>query len=96
MDVQRCGGSLVPGLRKEDAHVAVTDEALVIEGERKQEHKEVTRDTIAGNAATDASAARSPCLKEPRWKAELEDGLLKVSIPLNEVSRRIRQIPVTG
>lgn len=45
MDVQQCNGDLVvtaelPGLKKEDVKVELTDDSLVIQGERKHEHKE--------------------------------------------------------
>jgi HSP20 family molecular chaperone IbpA len=45
VDVQQCNGDLVvtaelPGLKKEDVKVELTDDSLVIQGERKHEHKE--------------------------------------------------------
>jgi len=44
VDVTRCNGDLVvtaelPGLKKEEVKVEMTEDALVIEGERKREHK---------------------------------------------------------
>ena len=45
VDVRQCNGNLVvtaelPGLKKEEAKVERTEDALVIDGERKREHKE--------------------------------------------------------
>src|SRR5687767_6551321 len=45
MDVRQCNGDLVvtaevPGLKKDEIKVELTDDALVIQGERKREHKE--------------------------------------------------------
>ena len=45
VDVRQCNGDLVvtaelPGLKKEDVKVELTDDSLVIQGERKHEHKE--------------------------------------------------------
>jgi len=45
VEVEERDGKLVitadlPGLRQEDVHVEVTDEGLVLEGERKREHEE--------------------------------------------------------
>ena len=45
VDVRQCNGDLVvtaelPGLKKEDVKVELTDDSLVIQGERKHEHKQ--------------------------------------------------------
>ena len=45
IDIQQCNGTLtvtadLPGLKKDEVKVEVTDDALIIEGERKREHKE--------------------------------------------------------
>jgi len=104
MDIRQCDGNLVvsaelPGLKKEDVKVEVTDESLTIEGERKQEHKE----DHAGYHRWERSYGqfcRSIALpqgaKTDQVKAELKDGVLKVSIPVPETAKKARQIPVAG
>jgi len=104
IDVQRCNGSLVisaelPGLKKEDVKVEVTDDALTIEGERKQEHKE----DHGGYHRWERSYGRfyrsiplPEGAKGDQVKAELKEGVLKVSVPVPESKTKTRQIPVAG
>ena len=102
MDIQHCGGNLVvsaelPGVNKEDVKVEVSGDTLVIEGERKQEHKE----DHDGYHRTERSYGRfqraiplPEGAKTDQVKAELKDGVLKVSIPAPEISSKARNIPV--
>jgi len=104
VDVQHCNGSLVvsaelPGLKKEDVKVEVTDEALVIEGERKREHKEDHEGFHRWERSYGHFYRSIPLpegAKTDQVKAELKDGILKVSIPAPEVAKKLRQVPVTG
>jgi len=104
MDVQRCEGNLVvsaelPGLKKEDLKIQVTDEALVIEGERKQEHKEDHEGYHRWERNYGHFYRSMPLpqgAKTDQVKAELKDGVLKVSIPAPEVTKKGRQVPVAG
>lgn len=104
VDVQRCDGSLVvlaelPGLKKEDVKVEVSDEALVVQGERQQEHKE-DHEGYHRRERNYGSFYRSIPLPEgaktDQVKAELKDGVLKVSIPVPAVAKKARQVPVAG
>lgn len=102
VDVQRCNGNLVisaelPGLKKEDVKVEVNDDTLVIEGERKQEHKE-DHEGYHRWERNYGRFYRSMQLPEgaktDQVKAELKDGVLKVSIPVPESAKKARQVPV--
>ena len=102
MDIQRCNGNLVvsaelPGLNKEDVRVEVSDDALVIEGERKQEHKK-DHDGYHRWERNYGRFYRSVPLPEgartDQIKAELKDGVLKVSIPVSESAKKARTVPV--
>ena len=104
MDVRRCNGSLVvsaelPGVKKEEVKVEITDDALVITGERKQEHKE-DHEGYHRSERTYGSFYRSIPLPEgaktDQVKADLKDGVLKVSIPMPEVKKNTREVAVTG
>jgi HSP20 family protein len=104
VDVRRCNGDLVvsaelPGLKKEDIKVEVTEEALVIEGERKREHKE----DHEGYHRWERNYGRfyrvlplPEGAKTEQVKAELKDGVLRISVPVPELAKSSRQIPVTG
>jgi len=107
VDVRRCKGNLVvtaelPGLKKEEVKVAVTDMGLTIEGERKREHKE----DHEGYHRYERSYGRfyrvvplPEGAKVDLAKAELTDGVLKVAIPVPEAKKveepkTARHIPI--
>lgn len=102
VDVRKCEGNLVvtaelPGLRKEDIKVELTGDALLIEGERRSEHKE----DDDGYHRTERSYGRfyrsiplPEGAKTDQIKAELADGVLKVSVPVPETKKEPRRIPV--
>jgi len=102
VEIRKCNGDLVvtaelPGLRKEDVKVEMTDDALVIEGERKSEHKE----DHEGYHRTERSYGRfyrsiplPEGAKTDQVKAELADGVLKISIPAPEAKKLPREVPI--
>ena len=105
MDVQQCNGNLVvsaelPGLKKEDVKVEVTDEnTLMIQGERKQEHKqdhEGYHQWERHYGRFYRAIALPEGAKSDQVKAELKDGILKISIPVSEAAKKSRQVPVAG
>ena len=102
VDVQQCNGDLVvtaelPGLKKEDVKVELTDDSLVIQGERKQELKE-DHEGFHSVERSYGQFYRSIPLPEgartDQAKAELTDGVLKVSVPVPAAKKTTRQIPV--
>jgi HSP20 family protein len=102
VDVQQCNGDLVvtaelPGLKKEDVKVELTDDSLVIQGERKHEHKE-DHEGFHSFERSYGQFYRSIPLPEgaktDMAKAELTDGVLKVFVPVAEAKKKTRQIPV--
>jgi len=102
IDVQQCNGTLMvtaelPGLKKEEVRVEVTDDSLIIEGDRKREHKE-DHEGFHRRERSYGHFYRSIPLPEgakiDQVKAELSDGVLKVSLPVPEVKKHIRQITV--
>ena len=104
MDVQQCGGNLVvsaelPGLQKEDVKVEVADGSLSIEGERKREHKEDHEGYHRWERSYGhfyRSIALPDGAKTDQVKAELKDGLLKVSVPVPESEKKARKVPIGG
>lgn len=87
----------LPGLRKENVKVSVTGDLLEIEGERKVE----TEEKRAGYIHTERNYGkfyRAVALPEgadaEKVAAEFADGVLAITIPIPEVSRATKEIPV--
>lgn len=87
----------LPGLTEKDVTVEVNDNFLIIQGERKIEQQEGSGDVrrterrygefyraIALPEGADAEHAR----------AEFQNGVLKVTIPVPQAQKNVRQIPV--
>jgi HSP20 family protein len=75
----------LPGMKKEDVSVEVTDGHLALSGERKRE-KEETKDNVYRNEREYGSFYRTVPLPEGAKledvKATFADGVLEVSVPL--------------
>lgn len=102
VDVQRSNGDLVvtaelPGLKKEEVKVEMTEEALVLTGERKLEHKEDHQGYHRYERSYGKFYRSIPLpegVKTEAAKAELTDGVLKITVPVAEAKKAARQIPV--
>ncbi|MGD1091082.1 MAG: Hsp20/alpha crystallin family protein [Bryobacteraceae bacterium] len=102
VDVRQCDGNLVvtaelPGLKKDEVKVELTEGALVIQGERKREHKEDHEGYHRWERSYGQfyrSIALPEGAKTDQIKAELQDGLLKVSVPVPQAEKKSRQIQI--
>jgi HSP20 family protein len=103
VDIQQCNGDIVvtaelPGLKKEDVKVELTEDALIIQGERKQEHKEDHEGFHRWERSYGQFYRSIPLpegAKKDLAKAELTDGILKVSVPVQEAKKKTtRQVPI--
>jgi len=102
IDVQRSNGDLVvtaelPGLKKEEVKVEMTEDALILEGERKREYKEDHEGYHRYERSYGKFYRAIPLpegIKADQAKAELNDGVLKISVPVAEAKKAARQIPV--
>lgn len=87
----------LPGLRKEDIKAEVTDENLILEGERKQE-KEEKREGYYHTERSYGRFYRAIPLPEgaevDKAAAEFINGVLEVSIPVPKIEHKRREIPV--
>jgi len=102
VDIHKVDGNLLvtaelPGLKKEEVKVELTDTALIIQGERKLEHKE-DQEGYHRYERTYGNFYRSIALPEgfkaEETKAELTDGVLKITIPVPEAKKNVREIKV--
>lgn len=103
IDVLERGNALVtkidlPGMKKEDVRVEVTDGHLAISGERKSETEE-TKDNVYRAERSFGSFYRAIPLPEgvklEDVKAAFTDGVLEVSLPLPaKAEPKARQVPI--
>lgn len=85
----------LPGLKKEDVNIEVSDDSIVIQGERREEHEE-DREGYYRSERSYGSFYRTVPLPEgaitESAKADFHDGVLEITVqaPPREVSRRRR------
>ena len=81
----------LPGLNKNDVKVEVTDDAIVLQGERRQSHEE-NKEGVYHSECSYGSFYRSIPLPEGvdanQAKASFRDGVLEVSIPAPNLKKR--------
>jgi HSP20 family molecular chaperone IbpA len=102
IDIEHCNGDLVvtaelPGLKKEEVKVEVTDNALIIEGERTREHK-TDHEGYHRYERSCGKFYRSIPLPEgartDQAKAEINEGVLKITVPAPQEKKTVRQVEV--
>ena len=102
IEVKEAEGKLVvtaelPGLKKEDVKVNVTDTALTLEGERK-EQKEDKREGYYHSERRYGKFFRSiplpPGARIDTAIAQFKDGVLEVTVPIPETNETSKQVPI--
>ena len=105
IDVEQRGDAVrvcadLPGVRKEDVTIDLTEEGLTIAGERREEREEGGEEQ--GYRSVERSYGRFlrtvPLPKgvdTKQLKAQMREGVLEITIPLDE-SARPRRIPIQG
>jgi HSP20 family protein len=87
----------LPGLKKEDVKVHVDGNTLIVEGERKQETEE-KREGYYHSERSYGKFYRSILLPEgakiDQTAAQFNNGVLEVSVPIPEVKKASKEIPV--
>ena len=88
----------LPGLSQDDVKVEITGDTLCIQGERKREHEEETRygrrtERSYGQFCRYISLPEGA--KTEQARAQFSNGVLEVSIPVDE-QKRPRQIPISA
>jgi HSP20 family protein len=102
IEVKEAEGKLVvtaelPGLKKEDVKVNVTDTALTLEGERKEE-KEDKREGYYHSERRYGKFFRSvplpPGARLDSATAQFRDGVLEVTVAIPETKETGKQVPI--
>ncbi|HJT19212.1 MAG TPA: Hsp20/alpha crystallin family protein [Nitrospira sp.] len=89
----------LPGLRKEDVKVELTQDGLTIRGERKREQEEEKGGIYRSERSYGSFFRTIPVPDDAdmdQAKATFENGLLTVTVPLPETTKRRREIPIEG
>ena len=89
----------LPGLKPEDVKVEVTDDSLIIQGERKWEQKEREGKgyrTERRYGQFYRALALPDGAKFDQIKADFQNGELKVTVPLEPQKSKRRQVPVSS
>lgn len=102
VDVKTANGNLVvtaelPGLTKDDIKVEVIGDALVIEGERKKEEEQKGEQYYRSERYYGKFYRSIPLPKGANTdaiKADLNNGVLQVTIPVPEIKPTSQQIPI--
>lgn len=87
----------LPGLNKDDVKVEMTDEGLVIQGERKLEHEEKGEGFYRSERSYGQFYRVIPLPEGANTEqatAQFDNGVLEVAVPVPESQRRRRSIPI--
>ncbi len=88
----------LPGIKESDVKVEVSDEGLVIQGERKREHEEKGEGFYRSERSYGQFYRLIPLpetAKLDQARAEFHNGELRISIPAPARQRNSREIPIS-
>lgn len=102
VEVKRTNGNLqvkaeLPGLDKNDIKVQVTENTLILEGERKQEKEEKGEEYYRSERSYGHFYRSIPLpegVETDKVKAQFANGLLEVSLPCKEKKPAAKEVPV--
>ncbi len=89
----------LPGLKPEDVKVEVTDDALVIRGERKSQHEHRLGNAYRSERRYGEFYREIPLpegVNAEQARAQFRDGVLEVTIPVPQQASRRREIPISS
>ena len=87
----------LPGMNEKDVELTVKDGMLTLRGEKKSEHEDKERGwSERSYGRFERRIALPDGVEEDRCEATFRDGLLTVTVPKSEESRRSRRIPINA
>jgi len=87
----------LPGVENEDVTVSLTDDGLVIRGERRLDHEERRRGIYVSESTYGQFYRLIPLpdgVNVEQARAQLNNGMLEITIPMSEAQGRQRNIPI--
>jgi HSP20 family protein len=87
----------LPGMNKEDVKIEATDDGLVIQGERKREQEQRERGLYRSERSYGRFYRLIPLPEDAKVedaKAQFNNGVLEVTIPVSEARHKRREIPI--
>jgi HSP20 family protein len=104
VEVTQSGNNLViradlPGLSENDVSVEATDEGLILQGERKREETKEEGGVYRSERVYGRFYRFIPLpenAKTDQAQANFRNGVLEVTVPVPELERKRRQIPVSS
>lgn len=89
----------LPGLKPEDVQVEISDDALIIQGERKYRNEDRSGGAYRSERRYGRFYREIPLpegANAEQAKARFDNGVLEIDLPISEESSRRRTIPVTA
>jgi HSP20 family protein len=87
----------LPGVNKDDVKVEVTDDGLVIQGERREEHEQRNEGFYRREISYGRFYRVIPLPEDidtEQVRAEFNNGVLEVAVPIPQAQQRRREIPI--
>jgi len=102
IEVLQRGGNLViradlPGLKKEDVKVELTDDGIIIQGERSQDHEEKREGYFRSERSYGRFYRLIPLpenVNPQQVQASFNNGVLEVTLPIPQSQQRKHEIPI--
>jgi HSP20 family protein len=88
----------VPGLKKEDLTIELTEEAVIVRGERKHEKVEKEEGFYRAERGYGSFYRSLPLpegVKIENAKATVHDGVLEITVPVAKVETKTRKLEIT-
>jgi HSP20 family protein len=90
----------LPGMKKDDVKVDITEDSVVIEGERKYEHEEREQEGVYRSERGYGHFRREiplpPGAKTDTAKANFKNGVLEITIEAPELAKNRRRLQIQG